>query len=459
VTVPLSIAQYATVSDWFSTGLTGATKTITGVAWSAGDIVVVVTGTENGFAGVTNTSATPTNANLTFGAAQASAGIGSGTECSAVVFATTAGSSQSAQTITITLTTGGGGTLCAYGAAVWVITGAPTGTTNATANVTETAPSLTVSSGSVVIYGLMDFNATNPPGKTPLTGSGTATERLDQGDGTHYAQYLCDWVGTSAGTFSFGPNNYTSLVSAQVIVEISTSPFPTIEATAETAVTTAGTSHAITLPTGIGTSDMTLIIMDIGSTSATLNALTDWGEILDESAANGLKILWYTGAGVPSNPTFTSSGSTRSASIAYRISGADRGTTPQIGTTGTGTSATPDPPSVTPTGGTVKNYLFIAFAGMAGEEADDDTWGNSSPTNYSPAVPLQKSCGVAGTNLGGLILAASRQFNTGAAENPGTFGVDVSAAWRSQTIIVHPMVAAETVKSVIPTIVPGARET
>jgi hypothetical protein len=215
-------------------------------------------------------------------------------------------------------------------------------------------------------------------------------------------------------------------------------PFPQIEGTAESSVNTAGTSHLVTLPSGIAASDMVLITMNIGSTAATLNALTGWTEILDENAANGLKIISYTNGGVPSNPTFTSSAVTRSCSIVWRISNADKAITPQIATTGTGTSATPDPPSVTPTGGTVKDYLFIAFFGQAGEELDDDTWANTPPTNYLPSPPLQKACGTAGTNLGGRIAAAYRQLNTGSAENPGTFGVDVSNALRSQTIIVHP---------------------
>lgn len=216
---------------------------------------------------------------------------------------------------------------------------------------------------------------------------------------------------------------------------------PVVEATAESSVNTAGTSHAVTLPAGMVESDLILITMDIGSTSATLNALTDWSEILDEASANGLKILRYTGTGVPSNPTFTSSASTRSASIAWRISGADKSVTPQIGTTATGTSTTPDPPSVTPSAGS-KPYLFIAFYGAAGEEADDDTWSDTPPTNYGPTPPLQKACGTAGTNLGGLIAAASRQLTTGSAEDPGTFAKDVSAAWRAQTIIVHPLTPA-----------------
>ena len=211
---------------------------------------------------------------------------------------------------------------------------------------------------------------------------------------------------------------------------------PVVEGTAESATTSAGTSHAVTLPASIAASDLVLIIMDIGSTSATLNALTDWTESLDEASANGLKIIRYTGAGVPSNPTFTSSASTKSASIAYRISGADKSTAPQIGTTSTGTSTTPDPPSVTPTGGISKDYLFITFFGSAGEEADDDTWVNSAPTNYGNLV--QKTAGTAGTNLGGLIGAANRALTTGSAENPGTFSIDTSAAWRAQTIIIHP---------------------
>ncbi len=217
-----------------------------------------------------------------------------------------------------------------------------------------------------------------------------------------------------------------------------------VVSTAETAVTTAGTSHAITLPASIAAGDLVLITMDIGSTSATFNALTGWTEILDESAANGLKIWWYTGAGVPSAPTFISSGSTRSATIAWRITGADKTITPEIGTTATGTSLTPDPPA-SATISTTKEYLFIAFAGMAGEEIDDDTWGNTPPTNYLPNPPLQKACGTVGTNLGGLIVAASRVLSTGSAENPGTFNVDVSAAWRAQTVTVHPATWSDTV--------------
>lgn len=252
---------------------------------------------------------------------------------------------------------------------------------------------------------------------------------------------LVDTVGDTPSTaYTLRYKKSTDSVYVPVPVgSAATGTAPVIEGTAETAVSTAGTSHAITLPASIASTDLVLILMDIGSTSATLNALTDWTEDLDESAANGLKILRYTGAGVPGNPTFTSSASTRSASIAYRISGADKAIAPQIGTTATGTSVNPNPPSVTPTGGTSKPYLFLAFFGSAGEEADDDTWVTAAPSGYTGL--LQKTCGTAGTNLGGLIGAASRTNTSGSAEDPATFTMAVSAAWRAQTVIIHPIMA------------------
>lgn len=212
---------------------------------------------------------------------------------------------------------------------------------------------------------------------------------------------------------------------------------PVVEGTAETAVTTAGTSHAITLPASIASTDGVLIVMDIGSTSATFNSLANWTELLDEASANGLKAWWYTGTGVPGNPTFTSSASTRSATIAYRISNTDRSLTPVIGTTASGSSTTPDPPSVTPSGGPL-DFLAIAFLGRGGEEADDDTWATAAPSGYTNL--LQKACGTVGTNLGGIIAAAQKQANF-TTENPGTFTI-ATGAWRAQTIVVYPPAAS-----------------
>lgn len=214
---------------------------------------------------------------------------------------------------------------------------------------------------------------------------------------------------------------------------------PSVAATNESSTTSAGTSHVVSLPGSIAAGDLLLVVMNIGSTAATINALTGWTALLDEGVASGLYLAYREADGTEgASITLTSSASTRDATITFRITNAQDPAVqaPQIGTTATGSSTTPDPPAITPTGG-AKDYLFIACAGMAGEEADDDTWANTPPTNYLPSPPLQKSCGVAGTNLGGLIMAASRELNA-STENPGTFAVDVTNGWRAQTIAVHP---------------------
>lgn len=221
----LSIAQWATVTSWFTTGGNGTTKTVTGLSWSSGDIVVAYGGLASMVAG--NSLSTPTNANLTF-TLQTSVTTGVDQETGSYLWTATAGSSQTSQTITSQINTSGGSE--AHGIAVWVVTGSPSGTTNAASNQTETAFSLTTTADSIVIYALDDWNATNPPNRTMMTGSGTSTERRDAGDATTHAQYMGEWVGTSSGTFGFGPNtadgstpttaDYTSLKVSQAIIEV-----------------------------------------------------------------------------------------------------------------------------------------------------------------------------------------------------------------------------------------------
>jgi hypothetical protein len=206
---------------------------------------------------------------------------------------------------------------------------------------------------------------------------------------------------------------------------------------AETAISTAGTSHVVNLPSG-ATGNLLIAVMDKGSTSATVNALAGWNELLDEASANGLYIAWRTCDGTEgATTTFTLSANTRGAWAVYEISGHINPATqpPQIGTTATGTSVNPNPPSVSVTGGS-KDILAIALFGMAGEQADDETLVTSFPTNYTLGQ-VEVTGGVAGTNLGGMLGAAARQVTT-ATEDPGTFTAIDNAAWRAQTVVIHP---------------------
>jgi hypothetical protein len=209
--------------------------------------------------------------------------------------------------------------------------------------------------------------------------------------------------------------------------------FPVVAATNESATTSAGTSHVVSLPAGGG--GLLVVLMNKGAGVATINALAGWNELVDENLANGMFVAWSdteTGA----TATFTSSANTRDATISYRIGGALPGSVqaPELSTVATGSSVNPDATTCTPTGG-AKDYLWITFFGMAGEQADDDTLVTTTPTNYNST--LVKTCGVAGTNLGGLVASAHRT-NNAASEDAGQWVSVDNAAWRAYTLAIHP---------------------
>jgi hypothetical protein len=207
----------------------------------------------------------------------------------------------------------------------------------------------------------------------------------------------------------------------------------------ETAISTAATSHVVSLPAANTNGNMLVAICSKGSqgTTPSVNALGGWQELLDEAIVLGLYVAYRIVNGTEgATETFTMSSATRGAWIVYEISGMreDFATQPpEIGTTATGSSTTPDPPSRAVNGGP-KDILTIALFGRSGEEADDDTWVTAAPSGFTGLI--QKACGTAGTNLGGMLATASATANT-STSNPGTFTC-ATGAWRANTIVFHP---------------------
>ena len=214
---------------------------------------------------------------------------------------------------------------------------------------------------------------------------------------------------------------------------------PTIVNTGEGGLTGAGTNLAVTLPGGGVSTDEFIVIIAKGSVACTINVLAGWTAILDENVAHGFAIMRYTGAGVPSNPTFVQSASSRSVWDVYIVRGANESITPEVGTTATGTSTTPNPPSRAVTGGPKDVLAIAAFTG-AGELADDDSLVTTFPTGYTLGQ-VEKTGGTTGTNLGGLLGSAASGFTAVSSVDPGTFTQNASRAWRAQTIVFHPAVS------------------
>lgn len=216
--------------------------------------------------------------------------------------------------------------------------------------------------------------------------------------------------------------------------------FPSIVGTpAESATTTAGTSHVVNLPSG-ASGNLFLLVMGKGTTSATINALTGWTELVDENQASGAFCAWHRCDGTEgATTTFTSSASTKSATIVYEITGDSTGQAPQISAVASASTDAPNPNTVTPTGG-AKDYLWITWfvMGAANEEADDDTWVNNAATNYGSL--LQKTSGTAGVNVGAAVAACHRTNNAASEDAAWPAGsTDQTITWRSFTVAVHPL--------------------
>ena len=102
----------------------------------------------------------------------------------------------------------------------WVISGDVDSYTVLTPDVAESAWNRTTAVGDLVIFAFDDWNATNPPNKTPETASGTVTKRVDVGDNATHAVWCADWVDTDAATDDFGPTNFTSLQVARAAIHL-----------------------------------------------------------------------------------------------------------------------------------------------------------------------------------------------------------------------------------------------
>jgi hypothetical protein len=184
-------------------------KTLTGLAWTAGDKVVIVGGTENSAA---STLSNPTNANLTIGAPVVSSATGSA-DAAAYLWASTAATSQTGQTISCTGGTGGH-----WGTACWVFTGTSGSTANASANLTEAGFTFTPTAGSAVCYFFGDWNA-DATSQTLAAGTGTGTERADS-NSANWGWYAGEWVNVTAASTTFGVTSYAGLKIAHVVIEV-----------------------------------------------------------------------------------------------------------------------------------------------------------------------------------------------------------------------------------------------
>lgn len=207
--------------------------------------------------------------------------------------------------------------------------------------------------------------------------------------------------------------------------------FPTVAATALSSYATndAGARSA-TLPAGISAGHLLVAIFAF-SAERTFSDPSGWTRLsyASSSGTAALAVFYKIAAGSDANPSITPSGTTRSAHITFRIT--DHGaasTAPEVGTSATGSSTTPNPPSLAPSWGSEDTLWLALGAGMAGAV-------NSYPTSYSNGLSQAASTVVA--------MSAERQL-AASSEDPSTFALNASGNWTAQTLAVRPLSSAIT---------------
>lgn len=216
------------------------------------------------------------------------------------------------------------------------------------------------------------------------------------------------------------------------LAQVSVGPFPTVQGRASSVNNTAATSHPVTLPAGIQAGELLLIFFsESAGTGATVNAPAGWTKLVESNngANNGLAVLYrFADGSEGTSVTVTTSGSTKSSHLSYRISGAS---SPVTSTPATGASTAPNPPQLIPSDGKLP-YLWFAVAGWDGTPT-----ATAYPTNYTNGQQTGTSGGQATTNCG--VAAAERQL-TADSEDPGAFTLSASDDWVAFTIAVPPNV-------------------
>jgi hypothetical protein len=209
------------------------------------------------------------------------------------------------------------------------------------------------------------------------------------------------------------------------------SPFPQVAGQQTSSTDTNSTSQLVTLPSSrvIGNLLVCGLTIDGGPTSTWP---VGWNEIAD--AANGAQVALTIGWRIidgseGSTISVVTSASEQSIAHCWQISNHDPGIAPQAAVPATNFSGTPNPPSLTPSGG-ANDYLWLAIVGI--QNGSNSITG--FPTNYTGT----------GASAGGASPADqapqgwARRVLNASSENASAFTSSTDSVWIAGTVAVHP---------------------
>lgn len=210
--------------------------------------------------------------------------------------------------------------------------------------------------------------------------------------------------------------------------------FPTVVGTATNELNNGSALHPVNLPSG-NPGDL-LIIFLVTDSASTFTNPSGWSQLYwtGRSSSNPSVLIsyrWATGTegSTVSVPAGGSGGSPGGVNASIRIRGSSYGTAPQITIFKAGTTASPNPPALTPTFGSGK-HLWITSGLWSGSRGNISAY----PTGYNLGQAFRKNSRNYSSTWGTVALAARQYENS--TENPGAFTVSAASIAMGVTIAV-----------------------
>lgn len=213
--------------------------------------------------------------------------------------------------------------------------------------------------------------------------------------------------------------------------------FPVVESVTPTIFSTAATAHLVTMPATVNAGDLLIARITTAGSNANGAVTTPGAWNLLHSTVGGtttrLSAYYKIAVGDEDGTTvdFVTFAAVKAVAHVHRISGWHGTTPPEVGTATTGSSVSPDPPSLTPSWGAA-DTLWLASCGAA--------LGGSQSVSAYPTDYINGNDDITTTSGAAFIGSANRNLNA-ASDDPGAFTLTLTAVWVAQTLAVQPLTA------------------
>lgn len=205
--------------------------------------------------------------------------------------------------------------------------------------------------------------------------------------------------------------------------------FPVIASSATSAkTTTTGTTHTVSLPSGIQERDLILIFWSDGTTSGTVPALpAGFTQLYSNSTGNRTRTAWFKVAnGTEGTSISVTAGTERSAHVVLRVQAGTYSGIPFVSTIVASTNNVPNPGLLNPGQGINK---FLWLAALHTDESSVVT----APTNYLFEANSQTISPTSNSTEQAQMVVASRELEV-ASEDPGSFSLNQATTSATYTI-------------------------